>query len=75
MVANNNKRAIGKLATTKRFYVGHRPVLDSSHIKQTLAEAVAQAVQKCEQTGEEQIVVKVIRVVRQKPQPVVVETV
>jgi hypothetical protein len=60
---------------TKRFYVGHRPVLDSNHIKATLQEAIEHAVDRCNQTDQEQIVVQVVRIIRKRPQPVVVEVV
>lgn len=62
-----------------RFYVGSKSILpggsNPTWAKGTLKDAIAHATELCEATGEEQIVVQVIRVVRKKPQPVVVETV
>lgn len=41
--------------------------------KATLAEAVEHAKEKCEETGEPQIVVQIIKVVRPQRSPIVVE--
>lgn len=63
----------------KRFYIGKPEVIegrDSSHwAKDTLPEAIEHAKQRAEETGEPQYVVKVIKVVRRKSQPIVVEDV
>lgn len=64
------------MAKLKKFYVGGRNTVPfSGWVKDSLEEAIDHAKKLVESTGEEQYVVKVIRVVRRKPQPIVVETV
>lgn len=60
-----------------KFYIGHPRVASGSDGwgKETLAEVIAQATKRCEETGEDQTIVKVIKVVRRKVQPIVVEDV
>lgn len=62
-----------------RFYVGSKSVMpagsNAQWAKGTLKEAIAHATTLCEQTGQDQFVVQVVRVVRRKTPPVVVETV
>lgn len=65
-----------KTLKANRFYVGSPQTLRGAGWgKPTLAEAVEHAKQLLESTGEEQFVVQIVRVVRKKEQPVVVETV
>jgi hypothetical protein len=69
-----------KTIKPKRFYVGHTDTIlarggRAGWAKDTLPEALAHATERAEQTGEPQYVVKVIKVVRKKPQPIVVEDV
>lgn len=64
-----------------RFYVGSASVFKPGYggsepwAKFTEKEAIDQAKALVESTGKEQFIVKIIKVVRRKPQPVVVETV
>jgi hypothetical protein len=62
---------------THRFYVGSPVAYKNARdwAKKSLAEAVEHAKQRVEETGEEQFIVKVIKVVRRKAPPVVVEDV
>lgn len=66
MAPKNSKRP--------RFYVGSTNVRDG-WAKHTLNEAIADAKALVESTGHEQYVVQVIRVVRKRPTPIIVETV
>jgi hypothetical protein len=63
----------------KRFYIGKPEVVEGRDgmrwAKDTLAEAIEQAKLRAEETDQPQYIVKVIKVVRKKPQPVVVEDV
>lgn len=77
------------MKAARRFYVGHSKLAGEvmtgvssrgygngvpyTHV--TLAEAIDQAETKCRDTGEDQIVVQVVRIVRRAPQPVRVEVV
>lgn len=58
----------------RRFYVGSRDIAANtskhSHLKATSAEAVKEAEVQCEATGEVQIVVEIIAVVRPKETPI-----
>lgn len=51
---------------TKKYYVGSSSVFNpgNTHLKATVDEAIAEAKDKLEQTGEEQFVVQIIRIVR-----------
>jgi hypothetical protein len=69
-----------KNAKRPRFYVGSKKAVQpdfrgETWAKFTEAEAIAHATKLVESTGEEQFIVKVIKVVRRKPQPIVVEVV
>jgi hypothetical protein len=68
-----------RVKKVKRFYIGKPEVIegrDSSHwAKDTLPKAIEHAKQRAEETGEPQYVVKVIKVVRRKSQPIIVEDV
>ncbi len=68
-----------KLKLSRKFYVGSRAVLDGQGHEewrhQTLDAAVAHARTLCEQTGKDQIVVQIVRHIRQKATPIVVEKV
>lgn len=58
----------------KRFYVGSRsPHVQDGWAKSTLQEAIKHAKFLCEETGEDQFVVQIIRRVGQRSQPIVVE--
>jgi hypothetical protein len=59
----------------KKFYVGRPGVARSAWAKDTLTEAIEHAKELVEKTGEEQVIVKVIRVVRRVSPPIIVETV
>ncbi len=63
----------------KRFYIGKPDVVegrDDCHwAHDTLPEAIEQAKARAELTGQPQYIVKVIKVVRRKEQPIVVEDV
>lgn len=76
------------MKVARKFYVGHsklagevmtgvsaKGAFGPTYTHVTLAEAVAQAEDKCRDTGEDQIVVQVVRIVRRAPQPVRVEVV
>jgi hypothetical protein len=58
-----------------RFYVGSKRALQNGWAKYTEKEAIDHAKMLLEQTHEEQFVVKIIKRVRRKSQPIVVETV
>lgn len=63
-----------------RFYVGSKAATQvkpdgSCWAKFTEKEAIEHATKLVEQTGEEQFIVKVVKVVRRKPMPIVVESV
>ena len=62
---------------TKKFYVGSLSVFNSgnTHLKANINEAVNEAKQKCEETGDEQFVVQIIRVIRPERIPIKVEKV
>lgn len=61
---------------SNRFYVGSKSVFTKDWGHEKLADAVAHATELLEERdGEEQFVVQIVRVVRRKPQPIVVETV
>lgn len=77
MSPQNNKKI------TKKFYVGSprmNPLSTDGTFyhtwaKSSLEAAVEAAKEKCEETGEPQIVVQIVRVVRPQKQPIVVEKV
>ena len=60
-----------------KFYVGHPKMIEDrmGWGNVSLKDAVAKAQRQLEQTGEPQIVVKVVRIVYKKPQPTIVEVV
>lgn len=59
-----------------RFYVGSKQALERAWGHKTLPDAIAHGTQLLESTdGSEQFIVKIIKVIRRKPQPVVVEDV
>lgn len=64
-----------KTLKANRFYVGSDKALRTGWGKPTLAAAVEHAKQLLEDTGEDQFVVQIVRVVKKKVQPVVVEAV
>jgi hypothetical protein len=75
MAPQNNKKI------TKKFYVGSPKMnplgndgsLYNTWAKSSLEAAIEAAKEKCEETGEAQIVVQIVRVVRPQKQPIVVE--
>ena len=58
-----------------RFYVGSPTILGSDRTKQTIKEAIDVAKHQVELTGEPQIVVQIVRIVRRQREPIVVEAV
>lgn len=64
-----------KTLKANRFYVGSPRALRDGWGKPTLAEAVEHAKAQLESTGEDQFVVQIVRVVKKKEQPVVVEAI
>lgn len=70
-------RIIGdrELKNLKKFYVGSRNPQDSGWAKNTLQEAITHAKQLVKETGDDQYVVQIIRVIRVKHFPIVVEKV
>ena len=78
----NKDSRMSKKEKALRFYVGSPKALsqNSHHVggvwaKETLAEAVKHAQELCEKDGQEHFVVQIVRRVRRKVQPIVVETV
>lgn len=68
---NNNNKKI-----THKFYVGSPHLIDHSpYTKKTLAEAIIAASEKAQETEQDQIVVQIVRVIRVKKCPIVVEKV
>lgn len=69
----------GKDLTDRRFYIGSKQIFpggnnpDWAHA--TIADAEAHAQKMIEETGEDQFIVKIIRVVRKRPTPVDIEKV
>lgn len=61
----------------KRYYVGSLSVFSSgnTHLKATVNEAIADAKRKVDETGDDQFVVQIIRVVRKQATPIIVEKV
>lgn len=61
----------------KRYYVGSLSVFgpNNPHLKATVNEAIADAKQKLDETGDDQFVVQIIRVVRKQAIPILVEKV
>ena len=55
-----------------KFYVGSSHLADdtSLHLKKTIDIAIAEAKQQCEDTGEPQIVVKIVAIIESTKQPV-----
>lgn len=73
-----NKKEGTKVTKGKKlnkFYVGRTGVTNTTWAKGTLDEAIEHAKKLCAETGNDQVVVKVIRVVRQVPTPIAVEIV
>lgn len=75
MAPQNNKKI------TKKFYVGS-PKMNplgsdgsfyNTWAKSSIEAAIEAAKEKCEETGEPQIVVQIVRVIRPQKQPIVVE--
>jgi hypothetical protein len=64
-----------KVIKANRFYVGSERALRTGWGKPTLAEAVEHAKKLQAETGEDQFVVQIVRVVKKKEQPVIVEAV
>lgn len=62
---------------TKKFYVGSSSVFtpNNSHLKRTVEEAIEDAKEKLDSTGEDQFVVQIIRIVRQAKSPKIVQKV
>lgn len=62
---------------TKKFYVGNRNTCSgqTDWAYHTEAEAIDHARRLVESSGQEQYIVKIVKVVKRKPQPIVVETV
>jgi hypothetical protein len=63
-----------------KFYVGSQKATQPDYkgetwAKMTEKEAIEHATQIVKRTGEAQFIVKIIKVVRRKPQPIVVEAV
>lgn len=77
------KELMSTTKITKKFYVGSpsmNPLSSNGRhynewAKSTLEQAIAQAKEKCEETGEPQIVVQIVRVVKPQRTPIVVEKV
>ena len=66
-----------KMKITKKYYVGAQHIAngDDKHCHEVLANAIVEAKSKCESSGEPQIVVQIIRIIREKRSPIVVEKV
>jgi hypothetical protein len=72
---------MGTKKITRKFYVGSRKMnplsSDGSHYdewgKVTLEQAIEHAKEICEETGESQIVVQIVRVIKPQKVPIVVE--
>lgn len=58
-----------------RFYVGSRLAIERRWGKASLKEAIKQGETLLESTGDEQFIVKIVKRVRRKPQPILVEDV
>jgi hypothetical protein len=67
----------GIMKMEKRFYVGsaHLALGGEPYVKRTVEEAIDEASRRCAESGDPQIVVQIIRVVRRASAPVVVENV
>lgn len=73
---HKEKKVMDKKALkANRFYVGSERALRTGWGKPTLAEAVEHAKQLQAETGDDQFVVQIVRVVKKKEQPVIVEAV
>lgn len=66
------KRRILPEPPVKRFYVGSSDIANrrSDWAKATIEEAIKQAADKCEESGEPQIVVKIVAIIEPEKQPV-----
>lgn len=64
-IKEGNRMSIPK-RLTKKYYVGSSSVFNpgNTHLKATVDEAIEDAKQKLDETGEEQFVVQIIRIVR-----------
>lgn len=56
----------------KKFYVGAPHLVNdrANYLKSTMQEAINQAKEQCEESGESQIVVKIVAIVEPAKQPV-----
>jgi hypothetical protein len=72
---HNTRRTLGPELQTNKFYVGSHLALDRAWGHPTIEAAVEHAKNLIEETGSDQFIVEIVRLVRRKNAPVEVKTV